>query len=116
MAYLHLYPIADGQATVTNGVSATPYPVITANGFYPDANGFVYGGGTGTIEVFGTFGAGTATLQMRGVDGLTWLPIGSAITANTVVGFVAPNRRLRLAITGATGASLYAAVNKVTGD
>lgn len=118
MAYKHIFPIADGVSVTTNGVSAIPFPVITADGNYPGNDGFEYGGGTGVLEVFGTFGAGTAKLQMRGVDGATWLDLGAplTLTANTVIGFVAPNRRLRLNVAGSTGASLRAAVNKVTGD
>lgn len=118
MPYQHIYPIADGVAITANGVTLTPWPVITADGNYPNNDGFVYPGGTGVLEVFGTFGAGTAKLQMRGVDGVTWLDLGASlsVTAPTVVGFVAPNRRLRLNVAGSAGASLRAAVNKVTGD
>lgn len=113
MAYRRIYPVADGVVTTTNGVTATQYPVITTNGNYPTDAGFLYSGGTGTVEVFGTFGTGTATLQMRGIDRVTWIPIGSAITANSVTGFVLGERFLRVAITGATGAALYCAITRV---
>jgi len=118
MAYTHTHPIADGMPVTANGITVTPYPVITADGNYPSNEGFVFSGGTGVLEVFGTFGGGTAKLQMRGIDSATWLDLGSTLTltANTVVGFVAPNRRLRLNVAGSTGASLRSVVSRVVGD
>lgn len=72
-------------------------------------------GGQGICQVWGTFGAGTVTLQNLSPDGTTLLTVGAGCTF-TAAGegiFNMPAGLIQATVTGATGASLSAAVTPV---
>ncbi len=87
---------------------------ITANGQYPDT-GIPWQGGTGSVQVYGTFGGGTAKLQLLADDGSTKLDLGSDVsfTASGVGGFLAPAGTLFLTLSGATNPSVKASVAQI---
>ena len=96
--------------------TATPpvaQPSITANGNYllkiksgPQGADLIdWQGGKGSLEVMGTFDSASVQLQMLGLDGATWLNIGAAITANTLVNFEAPAGQLRVTVASIVTAS-----------
>lgn len=90
--------------------ATTAFPVIAADGNYP-AVGFIdYEGGQGSVFVVGTFGGGTAKLQIQAPDGVTWVDIGvgASFTANGTGGFTAPAGRLRLNVAGSAAPALKA--------
>ncbi len=87
---------------------------ITANGQYPDT-GIPWQGGTGSIQVYGNFGGGTAKLQMLADDGSTKLDLGTDVTftANGIGGFFSPAGTLYLTLSGATSPSLKASISQI---
>lgn len=96
------YAIADGS---------TALPVIVADGGYPAIPGYIdWQGGNGSCFVVGTFGGGTAKLQIQSPDAITWVDLGAQtnFTANGVGGFTAPAGRLRVSVSGSTAPSLSA--------
>jgi hypothetical protein len=80
------------------GISATSAP------FYCD-------GGNCALTVSATFGGGNIQLQILSFDKVTWINVGSAITANGFVSQALPPGQYRLAITTAT--AVYAAPTSV---
>jgi hypothetical protein len=105
MASRSSYPIADGTV---------PSPSISANGQFPP-EGVSWPGGTGSLQVMGSFGGGTAKLQMLAEDRLTYLDVGQNVTfsSNGVGGFLAPPCTLVLTVTGATAPSLKAYISQI---
>lgn len=103
MARRAQFIIADGTTT---------YPSITVDGNYALSNVLLGGwqGGIGTVFVVGTFGGGTAKLQIQAPDGATWVDIGAgaSFTANGAVNFTAPAGPLRINVAGSTAATLKA--------
>lgn len=114
--YIGVYPLADGvvDTRTSDGVPRTPYPVAAADGSYPTP-GVDWNGGMGSFEVMGTFGGGTAKLQILGADLATWLDVGSStsFTANGTAGFYAPAGLLRMTLSGSTAPSLKAFVRQI---
>lgn len=80
------------------GISATSAP------FYCD-------GGNCALTVSATFGGGNIQLQILSFDKVTWINVGSPITANGFVSLSLPPGQYRLAITTAT--AVYAALTSV---
>lgn len=118
MPFRQQFPVADGVNVVGNaGQNTNPYPIITADGNYPDG-GVVWQGGMGTMEVVYGAGTGTTKLQVRSGDGTTWLDVGSAVTFTTsgAAGFTLPNRIVRVNVSGSAGASIKVYLIKITGD
>ncbi|MHC4051494.1 hypothetical protein [Bradyrhizobium sp. 25ACV] len=88
---------------------------LTANGttsptFWP--------GGSGTFSATGTFGGGTAKLQMSPNNGVTWIDVDRngdtyvTFTANGQGGFELAPCLLRVSLTGATSPSLSFKANR----
>jgi hypothetical protein len=97
------------QFIIADGATATP--TITVDGSYPVSPGWIdYEGGNGSFFAVGTFGGGSAALQIQAPDGATWVNIGAGVTftANGVGGFTAPAGRLRVTLSGSTAPSLKA--------
>lgn len=70
------------------------------------------------FAVAGTFGGATVGLQMLGPDDATWINVeddsGSlAITSARAVAVLLPAGRFRASITGGSGASLYANLQRM---
>jgi hypothetical protein len=61
-----------------------------------------------TIVASGTFGGGTATVQIT-VDGTTFVSSGLTLTATGKVQLTIPCKAFRVALTGATGPSVICA-------
>ena len=61
-------------------------------------------GGRGVLTAVATWGGGSITLQYMGPDGTTWLPVGSALTANGMASFELPPGLIRAAVATATAA------------
>lgn len=82
---------------------------LTANGTTPPAPWY---GGAGTFSASGTFGGGTAKLQMSPNNGVTWIDVDRSgdtyvtFTANGEGGFELAPCLLRVSLTGATSPSL----------
>jgi len=110
MAFRHTYVFADGVPQSPYGTPVVPYPLITANGFYPSDMGFLFQGGSGQFAVGGTVGGGTYQIQQRLPDGATWVNIpGAVLSAAGIVSFAAAeSSRIRLSVTGATAPSATA--------
>lgn len=80
-------------------------------------------GGAGVLTVSGTFGATSATLEYRGPDDTTWLPIKAmdpagvqttvALTAAGMIGFELPPGEIRVVLTGGAPAAMYARAARV---
>lgn len=81
-------------------------------------------GGDGVVDVVGTFGGATITLQYRGPDASTWLDLKTmdpstgaqttvSLTANGSIGFSLPPNEIRLVVTGGTPSALHAAANRI---
>jgi len=68
-------------------------------------------GGKYGLTVTATFGGGNVQLQTLSLDGSTWLPVGSAITANGFTTMDIPPGPYRLAITTAT--AVFAALTSI---
>lgn len=107
MARRKQYIIADPLALPTTDSQ----PSITADGSYPVSPGWInFEGGIAAVFVVGTFGGGTAKLQIQAPDGSTWTDVGAttSFTANGNSGFTAPAGRLRLSVSGSAGATIKA--------
>lgn len=79
---------------------------LTADGQTPEVN---WPGGTGTFAVYGTFGSGTAKLQVSLNEGSTWLDVGTdtEFTANGIGNYeLPPGSLLRADLSGATDPDL----------
>lgn len=82
---------------------------LTANGFTDPA---FWAGGRGSFAAFGTFGGGTAKLQMSPDNGTTWLDVDRSgdsyvtLNANGNGDFELPPCLLRVSLAGATAPSL----------
>ena len=65
-------------------------------------------GGTGNVEVDGTFGSGTLTLQYSVDGGTTWLTVSAAptFTANGTANFSLPPCDIRTDLSGSTSPDL----------
>lgn len=114
MATPTVYPLAATTTLDTNGL---PVPLqggaaIAANG---SSRPMEFLGGAGTLFVTGTFGGGTATLEILAPDGVTWLTVGAGTTLTTAgaAGFTAPVRPIRVTLAGATAPSIQAWVLSV---
>ena len=94
------------QLIIADGVGAST-PLLTSSGASPAVD---FAGGNAAVIVAGTFGGGTAQLQILAPDNTTWVPLGSptSFTANGIAGFTAPAGKLRINLTGATTPSLAA--------
>jgi len=110
MAYRHTYVFADGVTQSPYGTPVVPYPLITANGFYPSDMGFLFQGGSGQFAIGGTVGGGTYQIQQRLPDQSTWVNIpGAVLTSAGIIPFAAAeSSRIRLSVTGATAPSASA--------
>jgi hypothetical protein len=86
--------------------------LVNTSGAQASATGSTWAGGNGTFEVMGTLAGATATLQMLGRDGVTWLSLGS-VTIASVSQFNAPaGRKLRCLIAGGAPTGIYATVTQ----
>ena len=106
MARRKQYVIADPSAVITDSPAQ---PTIIADGNYPASPGYInYEGGNGSFFVVGTFGGGTAKLQIQAPDGSTWLDVGAGTTLTTsgIGGFTLPTGRLRLSLSGSAAPSI----------
>lgn len=70
------------------------------------------------FAVAGTFGGATVGLQMLGPDGATWINIEDdsgalAISSERAVAVLLPAGSFRASVTGGTGVSLYATLNRM---
>lgn len=72
-------------------------------------------GGRGFLTAVGTFGGTSLQLQYLGPDGITWVPVGSAITAAASAAVDVAPGRIRMAVTGGTPSGLYADINPLGG-
>lgn len=87
---------------------------LTANGVTAPT---FWSGGRGTFMAFGTFGGGTAKLQMSPNSGVTWIDVDRSgdtfvtFTANGEGGFELAPCFIRVSLTGATAPSLSVKAN-----
>lgn len=81
-------------------------------------------GGRGVMNIVGTFGGATATLQHLGPDNATWLDVKTmdpssgvqtavSLTANGSIGFLLPPTQIRAVLTGGAPSAIYAAAVRV---
>lgn len=81
-------------------------------------------GGRGVMNIIGTFGGATATLQHLGPDNATWLDVKTmdpvsgtqttvSLTANGSIGFLLPPTQIRVVLTGGAPSGIYAAAARV---
>jgi hypothetical protein len=61
-------------------------------------------GGRGVLTAVATWGGENIALQYMGPDGITWLAVGTALTANGLSTFELPPGLIRAAVTTATAA------------
>lgn len=96
------------QLVIADGVTSG-FPVITDNGNYPAAAGFVdWQGGQGVLMARGAFDSGTAKLQMQAPDGSTWVDVTPTISltaAGMTIVFNAPAGRMRLNVASVAAAA-----------
>lgn len=75
----------------------------------------VLSGGRYQVGVWAaTFGGGNVVLQQLGNDGVTWVAVGTAITAAGANVSEVPPGKYRLLVTTATG--VYATVTRIPGE
>lgn len=82
-----------------------------------DANdqvAFRLSGGRYHVAALGTWGGGSATLEMLGPDGSTWLTVGTAVTANGTQVVEVPQNSFRWTI--ATATAVAVAVTRIPGE
>lgn len=74
-------------------------------------------GGAGMVDVVGTFGGATVTLQFLGPDGATWITVGADSTFTAAGGalFMMRAGKLRMAVSGGAPSGLYASAEPVKG-
>lgn len=74
-------------------------------------------GGAGMVDVVGTFGGATATLQFLASDGTTWTPFGTDTTFTAAGGalFMMRSGKIRMAVSGGAPSGLYAMAEPVKG-
>ena len=72
---------------------------------------FGLSGGSYGLTISATFGGGSVQLQTLSFDRVTWLNVGSAVTANGFAVKSLPPGQYRIAITTAT--AVYAALTSV---
>jgi hypothetical protein len=72
-----------------------------------------WGGGKGLFTAVANWGGGSVQLQYMGPDGVTWLNIGAALTANGYLNFELAPGLIRAAVTAATAA--YAQADQTKG-
>lgn len=108
--YRHTYVFADGVSESPYGSAVVQKPLITTNANYPSDMGFLFQGGSGLLAVGGTTGGGTFQLQQRLPDMQTWVNVpGAVLNGIGVIPFAAAeSSRLRLAVSGSSGASATA--------
>lgn len=81
-------------------------------------------GGRGSLDVVGTFGGASVTLQYLGPDGATWLDLKTmdpstgaqtavALTAAGSIGFMLPPCPIRVAVSGGAPSGLFAQASRV---
>lgn len=81
-------------------------------------------GGRGVMNIVGTFGGTSATLQHLGPDNSTWLDVKTmdpatgtqatvSLTANGSIGFILPPTQIRAVLTGGAPSAMYAAAARV---
>lgn len=75
----------------------------------------MWNGGRGQLQVSGTFGGATVTLQILGPDGATYLSVGAdaALTDVGVVNFDLPPGLIRAHVASGSPSALYALVSSV---
>lgn len=112
MARRKQYVFADGSGGLPTIVADGSYPAVSATN---PTGGLQYEGGNAELLLYGTFGGGTAKLQILAPDGTTKLDMmsdaGAAITyaAAGATGFRAAAGVLFLTVTGSTTPALKAA-------
>jgi hypothetical protein len=73
---------------------------------------FTVAGGKFSLDVVGSWGSGSAQLELLGPDFSTWLNAGSSVTSNTIQTLDLPSGQYRVVITGGASA-VYFALTKV---
>lgn len=92
---------------------ALPITIATAQGNTAGTTG-VECRGRLTLAVYGTHGGGSTQVQFSPDDGTTWINLGAAITADTIVTLDLPiGGQVRLVITGGAGNSVNAKAGMV---
>jgi hypothetical protein len=91
-------------------------------GLIATSSSFTLRGGQYGVDVVGTFGGGTATVQKRGNDGATYVPcpsINGSAAGFTAAGyqvFYLPPGTYEIGISGATGPSLSVNLQRIPGE
>lgn len=70
-----------------------------------------WSGGDGYVFVQGTIGSATFQLQVLGPDGVTYMNLGSAISAVGISTFSAPPTMLKVVPAGSGGSALYVRIS-----
>jgi len=86
--------------------------VLIDNGSATSA-GTAWNGGRGQFSAVATWGGGNVVLQYLGPNGSTWLPVGTALTADGFYTFELAPGQIRAAVTTAT--AVYARVDQTKG-
>jgi hypothetical protein len=75
---------------------------------------FVLSGGQYKFSVTATFGGGSVGFEQLGPDGVTWLPVITAVTANNTTTVNIPPGQFRFPI--ATATAVYVNIVRIPGE
>jgi hypothetical protein len=72
-------------------------------------------GGKYGLDISGTFSSGSVQIQTLSIDGSTWIPVGSSVSANGVQVLELPIGQYRTAVSGSVSA-VYFSLTRIAED
>lgn len=100
--------------TWPEGVALSGAHTLLSNGS-TTSKAVQWGGGVGLVNVSGTFGGATVTMQMLGPDNSTWQDLTGvdAFTEGGSAIFELPSAQVRVEVSGGTPSGLYASIRQI---
>ena len=91
-----------------------PHEAISWNNISATPANFQLDGGSYEVDVVGTFGGGSVTLDQQAKDGMTFIQVLTPFTANGIQLVDLPPGTYQLTITKAI--AVYARISRIPGD